>query len=61
MWIDPIVEELHTRRREHAASFDFDTHRLFLELKRLEESACAVDAEIVTLPAKRLDTFKQAA
>lgn len=61
MWTDPIIEELHARRREHAACFDFDTHRLFLELKRLDESTSVVQAEIVTLPAKRLDSFKQAA
>jgi len=61
MWIDPIIEELHVRRREHAACFDFDAHRIFLELKRLDESASVVEAEIITLPAKRLDAFKQAA
>jgi len=61
MWIDPIIEELHVRRREHAAGFEFDAHRIFLELKRLDESESAVTAEVVTLPAKRLDTFKQAA
>ena len=61
MWTDPIIEELHARRREHAACFDFDAHRLFLELKRLDESASVVEAEIVTLPAKRLDAFKRAA
>ncbi|MDP1605890.1 MAG: hypothetical protein Q8L93_04485 [Rhodocyclaceae bacterium] len=61
MWTDPIVDELHHRRREHAARFAFDTHLLFLELKKLDESASAVEAEVVSLPAKRLDTFKQAA
>jgi len=61
MWTDPIVDELHLRRREHAARFAFDTHQLFLELKKLEESASAVEAKVVSLPAKRLDTFKQAA
>jgi hypothetical protein len=61
MWIDPIIEELHVRRREHAACFDFDAHRIFLELKRLDESASVVEAEIITLPAKRLDAFKRAA
>lgn len=61
MWIDPIVDELHVRRREHAACFEFDAHRLFLELKKLDESTSVVEAEVVTLPAKRLDTFKQAA
>lgn len=61
MRADPIVEELHARRREHAASFEFDAHRIFLELKRLDESESAVKAEVVKLPAKRLDTLKQAA
>lgn len=61
MWSDPIVNELHLRRREHAARFAFDTHQLFLELKKLDESASVVEAEVVTLPAKRLDNFKQAA
>ena len=61
MWIDPLVEELHARRREHAACFEFDVHRIFLELKRLDESESPVKAEVVTLPAKRLDKIKQAA
>ncbi|MHB1360238.1 MAG: hypothetical protein ACYCWC_11735 [Rhodocyclaceae bacterium] len=60
MWTDPIVDELHLRRREHAARFAFDAHRLFLELKKLDESASVVEAEVVTLPARRLDALKQA-
>lgn len=33
---DEIVEEIHTIRREHAASFDFDIERIIADLKKSE-------------------------
>lgn len=33
---DEIVEEIHTIRREHAASFDFDIERILADLKKSE-------------------------
>lgn len=53
MWIDPIIEELHAQRREHAAQFDFDAHKIFSALQELDETPCPVeDALLVTLPSK---------
>jgi hypothetical protein len=53
MWIDPIVEELHAQRREHAAQFGFDPHKIFSELRKLDNTPSPVeDAPLVTLPPK---------
>jgi len=53
MWTDPIIEELHAQRREHAAQFGFDPHKIFSELRKLDETPSLVeDAPIVTLPSK---------
>ncbi len=53
MWTDPIVEELHEQRKQHAAKLGFDVHRVYLELKKLDESSSAGDAPVVSLPPKR--------
>lgn len=53
MWIDPIIEELHTQRREHASQFGFDPHQIFLELRKLDELPSPVaNTPLVTLPPK---------
>ncbi len=53
MWTDPIIEELHAQRREHAAQFDFDPHKIFANLKKLDESPSPIeDAPLESLPAK---------
>ena len=51
MWKDPIVEEIHRIREEHAASFDYDIHRIFEDLR---EQQRASGKEYVTLPPKRI-------
>ena len=33
---DPIVEEIHKGRREHAAKFDFDLDKIVADLKSRE-------------------------
>lgn len=33
---DPIIEELHRIRKEHAAEFNFDLDAIFADLKRFE-------------------------
>jgi len=33
---DEIIEEIHTIRREHATSFDFDIERIIADLKKSE-------------------------
>lgn len=53
MWTDPIIEEIHAQRREHAAQFGFDPHKIFSELRKLDEMPSLVeDAPLVTLPPK---------
>ncbi len=53
MWIDPIIEELHAQRREHASQFGFDPHKIYAELRKLDESQSPVgNAPLVTLPPK---------
>lgn len=36
MWIDPIVEELHRWREDHAARFQHDLHAIAEDLRQLE-------------------------
>jgi hypothetical protein len=53
MWTDPIIEELHAQRKEHAAQFGFDPHKIFADLRKLDETPSPVeDAPLVSLPAK---------
>lgn len=53
MWTAPIIEELHAQRREHAAQFGFDPHKIFSELRKLDEIPSPVEnAPLVTLPPK---------
>ena len=53
MWTDPIIEELHLQRREHAAQFGFDPHKIFSELRKLDETLSPVEGSaLVTLPPK---------
>jgi hypothetical protein len=36
MWEDPIVKEVRRVRREHAARFGYDLHRVYADLKERE-------------------------
>lgn len=58
MWKDPIVEELHAFRREHARRFNYDLKAIFEDLKRQEE---AEGRQVVTLPPKRIRRRSKAA
>ena len=39
MWKDPIVEEIHKIREEHAARFNYDPVAIYKDLKRLEQES----------------------
>ena len=39
MWLDPIVEEIRTRRDEHAAQFGYDVQAIVEALRREEEES----------------------
>ena len=50
MWEDPIVEEIHKFREEHAKKFNFDLRAIFLDLKEQEKKG---KRQVVSLPIKR--------
>ncbi|MDQ1266602.1 MAG: hypothetical protein QG635_1754 [Bacteroidota bacterium] len=50
MWTDPIVEELHKIREEHAAKFDYDLNRINEDLKSKDYHKLF---NIIDLPVKR--------
>lgn len=39
MWTDPIVEELHKIREEHAKTFNYDLKAIFEDLKKQERQS----------------------
>lgn len=50
MWEDPIVEELHRIREEHAREFNFDIAAIYEDLKKQEAKS---DRKIISsLPRK---------
>lgn len=50
MWQDPIVEQIHKFRQEHARKFDFDLRAIFEDLKAQEDKS---KRKIISLPIKR--------
>jgi hypothetical protein len=38
-WRDPIVEEIHRFREEYAKRFDYDSEKMFLDLRRQQEES----------------------
>lgn len=39
MWTDPLVEELHQIRAEHAAGFDYDLAAIVEDLRQQEQKS----------------------
>ena len=39
MWEDPIIEELHHIREEHAAQFNYNLDAIFQDLKQKEKQS----------------------
>ncbi len=50
MWRDPIVDEIHRIREEHARKFNYDLRSIYLDLKRKEKKS---GHKTVALPVKR--------
>jgi len=50
MWTDPIVDELHKIREEHARKFGNDLQAIFADFKEREVLS---ERPVVTLPIKR--------
>ncbi len=57
MWEDPIVEEIHKFREEHAKKFSFDFRAIFLDLKEQEKKD---KRHVVSLPIKHHKKSKPA-
>lgn len=51
MWKDPIIEEIHKIREEHAKKFDYDLDKIFADLKKQEFKS---GKKFVSLPIKRI-------
>lgn len=49
MWTDPLVEELHRQRREHAARFGFDVAKVFAHYREQQRRASRVGGEVISL------------
>ena len=50
MWIDPIIEELHRIREEHAKKFNYNLRAMFDDLKQQEKRS---GKTYVSLPIRR--------
>lgn len=50
MWKDPIVEEIHKFREEHAKKFDYNLEAIFKDLKERERKS---GRKFISLPIKR--------
>jgi hypothetical protein len=48
---DPINEEIHKFREEHARKFNFDLHAICEDLRALQKSS---NLKVVRLPPKRI-------
>ena len=53
MWRDPIVDEIHRIREEHAAKFDYDLDRIVEDIKKHEDEERAKGRVFVTLEPRR--------
>ena len=60
MWTDPLVEELHQQRREHAQRFGFDVAKIFAHLRAQQRRVSRVGARVVTLAKNATEAEKPA-
>jgi len=51
MWHDPIVDEIHMIREEHAQKFKFNLKSIYDDLKEREKKS---GIQTLSLPIKRL-------
>jgi hypothetical protein len=58
MWNDPVVEEIHRAREEHARKFNFNLEAIVEDLHRIERG---MKATPVSLPPKPVDPHRKAA
>ena len=51
MQVDPIIEEIHSVRQEHAEKFNYNISKIFSDLKDQEKKS---ERNFVSLPIKRV-------
>lgn len=51
---DPIIEEIHRYRREHAEKFDYDLDAMFADLLKRQEELKKQGYKFVKLPPRRI-------
>ena len=51
-WVEPIIEEPHQIREEHAAKFNYDSRALFEDWLGVQEEMRAQGWKFVEAPAK---------
>jgi hypothetical protein len=56
MWTDPIIEEIHQIRAEHAAQFNYDLPAIVNDLRRREKQS---GKKFVSLPPRLLIIDKE--
>jgi hypothetical protein len=56
MWRDPIIEQIHKIRQEHAGKFNFDLKAIFADLKEQEKKS---EIKLISLPVKRRSVKKE--
>ena len=47
MWNDPLVEELHQQRQEHAKRFGFDVAKIFAHYRAQQRRPSRAEAKVV--------------
>lgn len=57
MWRDPIVEEIHRIRDEHAKKFNHDLHAMFEDIRREQ---MASGRKVVSRPSRKPVVHKTA-
>ena len=55
MWNDPIIDEIHKARDQHAAKFDYDMRRIFEDLKDQEKES---GLTTVSFPPKQVEPVR---
>ena len=51
---DPIIEEIHRIRRQHAEQFDYDPDAIFRDIKAKEQAAMAAGVKFISMPPRRI-------
>jgi hypothetical protein len=53
MWQDPVVDEIHRIRENHAKKFNYDLHAICEDIRKKQAKS---DHKVVSRPSRRLTT-----